>query len=139
MQWVDKRKADYQEQLAIAKATIYKGLDPVDLRRCQAEAFKHEPFRIGSPARKERCDRVPTTVAIEANKAADGTRGAMALCRSCAKECVRKYPDHFYEPAAAFKAAFALGGHQAVRDMIYGYDQRRAERKRKRRWRPPVA
>ncbi len=115
------------EQIAVAKATVYAGLDPVDLKRCMGESKQpHQPFRIGFPEpRWERCDRIPVMVAIEARPdKLTKTRGAMSLCRRCSVECQKRRPEEFYIPAAPFKAAFKLGGHQAVRDMVYGHESR---------------
>lgn len=119
---MNKRRADYEEQLAIAKAAVYGGLHPVDLRRCQAERRVGDPWRIGDPIRWERCDRVPSKVAIEPElDKLTKTRGAMALCRSCATKCAEQRPEALIAEAAPFKAAFLLGGHKAVRDMVYAY------------------
>lgn len=114
-------KVGEEVDLVRAKADIYGGLDPVDLRRCQGE-FKipQNPFRLGDPpARWQRCDRVPTVVAIEGKfDPITKTRGAMSLCRSCQAKCREMRSDVVFRPAAPFKAAFRLGGHQAVYDLV---------------------
>lgn len=117
----DARRVASEIELTRAKADIYGGLDPVDLRRCQAEyKIPQNPFRIGDPpARWQRCDRPPVTVAVEAKPdPITKTRCAMALCRSCGAECQKERPGEIYAEAAPFKAAFKLGGHQAVWDMV---------------------
>ncbi len=121
----EKRKASEAEQLAIAKATFYQGLDPVDTKRCMAESKESQAaFRLGDPPKHwVRCDRKPSIVAIEPKQDRSKVRGAMSLCRSCAVQCEERHKDrdYIFVPAAPFKAAFAIGGHQAVRDMIYAY------------------
>jgi hypothetical protein len=106
---------------AASARVIYHGLEPVDLKRCQADIkVAHNPWGVGCPPPQwQRCDRVPSIVAVEPDRI--GLRGAMALCRSCAAECRRRNPTYGYAPAAPFKAAFKLGGHQAVRDMVYAH------------------
>lgn len=115
------REVAYGIELAKAKVSIYGGLDPVDIKRCQGE-FKNpqNPFKLGDPpARWQRCDRVPVAIAIESKSdPLTKTRGAMSLCRSCEDLCRRERPGEIYIPAAPFKAAFRLGGHQAVFDMV---------------------
>lgn len=117
----DARKVAYDVEIANAKVNVYCGLDPVDLKRCQGE-FKNpqNPFKLGDPpARWQRCDRVPVTVAVEApHTPPEGIRGAMSLCRSCEDLCKKSQPEAIYMPAAPFKAVFRLGGHQAVFDMV---------------------
>lgn len=114
------RDAAYAHQILVAKNDVYFGLDPVDLRRCQGE-FKlpQNPFRMcDPPPRWVRCDRIPVMVAIEA-KSVRSLRGAMTLCRSCADMCMKAKPGEIYLPAAPFKTALRLGGHAAVRTMVY--------------------
>lgn len=120
-----KRRMTYVEGLAVAKATIYKGLDAVDLLRCQGETrTKLSPFTMGGQIQQPwvRCDRKPSMVAVEVKQdRLTRTRGAMALCRSCAKVCEERRKDVTMLPAAPFKAAYKLGGHQAVKDMVYAH------------------
>lgn len=118
-----KRKATDVEQQAIDMAT-YGGLTPVDLKQCQGLSRQPlPPFTMGGDiqGKWQRCDRRPSALAIEAKPGAQGLRGAQSLCRSCAKHCQEKHPEALYAPSAPFKAAFLLGGHKAVRDMIYAY------------------
>ncbi len=124
-----KRPADNAEQLAIAKATIYQGLEPVDLQRCQGESKENvnsqNAFRHGYAAPVwERCTKASALVVIEPTQDAQRLRGAMALCPTCAKICRVEHPDYLYRPVAPFRAALKLGGHQAVKDMIYGARRR---------------
>jgi hypothetical protein len=118
------RREEYLLTVEIAKKDVYRGLDPVDIMRCQAEHKEaHQPFRIGfPPPRWMRCDRVPSFVVIELElEKLTKTRGAMSLCKSCLKSFKEKYDETSYiiERTPPFKAAFALGGHAAVYAMVY--------------------
>lgn len=134
-QLVKKRRADWQEELALARALVYEGEWPVDIRQCQ-----HERWMEGSCLTKTlRCDRRPSWIAIQEKpmvlyKSSGYPKGgrrqivhrsAISLCRTCRATHAQQDHGHrwLYVPAAPFKAAYRLGGHKAIYDMVLGYER----------------
>lgn len=144
---VKQRKADWQEELAIARMMVYRGEVPVDLRQCQHEKNtstwlleNYQPEGFSEAYTRIRCDRTPVWLAIQRDsmrlfKSGSGHpkggreefihRPALALCRSCKQlhehKHTKEYRVWLYTGTAPFKAAYALGGHAAVRELIHGY------------------
>ncbi len=64
-------------------------LIPPDRKRCQAEKPNGNTFMtLGGVPGMERCKAKPTVIAYENKPAADGLKGSMSLCDSCAKKLV---------------------------------------------------
>lgn len=56
-----------------------------DLKRCQAEITKRNPWVMGGPVvTRTRCESAPTVIATENAPGPDGAVGSMSLCESCA-------------------------------------------------------
>lgn len=69
-------------------------LEPIDLKRCQAEIISYRPFVMGGPVRtRERCEAKPTWIAREKLPGADGQHGAMSLCDACKMQAKKKLGD----------------------------------------------
>lgn len=58
-------------------------LEPPDLKRCQAEYTRNEPFRLGGGMRRVRCENAATQIAIEKEAGPDGLNGLMSMCDDC--------------------------------------------------------
>ena len=72
-----------------------KPLEPVDLKRCQADVPGNGPFtmggEIGNPkdGYRVRCKNEPTVIATENQPGEDGRIGSMSLCRDCVVAFIR--------------------------------------------------
>jgi hypothetical protein len=95
-----------------------KPLEPVDLKRCQAEKPSGNTFmtlggRVGDMVR---CDNKPRVVATESKPGEDGRVGSMSLCDGCHAVFRKQMPPDFatfksitknYKKTAALEAVVA--------------------------------
>lgn len=98
---------------------------PVDPFVCQADVKpEHNPWALGDPERPwTRCLNKASWVAIAIERERDrmGRYGAMSLCRTCRKVFCDLFAVESYtlSPAKPYQAAYLLGGHQAVKVLVY--------------------
>lgn len=68
-------------------------LEPVDLKRCQAEKPSGHNFMTWGPRQKYiRCGDKAVVVATEVKKGSDGQIGSMSLCSHCFEVMQKQMP-----------------------------------------------
>jgi hypothetical protein len=107
--WCEVLPADLQmleETTVQAEAEQSAKMEPVDLKRCQAEKSNGvNAFTLGGKREMVRCKAKPKFVATEAKEDAKGIKGKMSLCAGCKAILIKLAGADYatFEPSKGYK------------------------------------